>query len=463
MFKRALKSGLCAMLFAATMSADASAETVFMVQLGTFDSQQKAQKHWVDLSNDYPELFEELRYKPNEIVKKPDNFISYRTQAGPIPTRAEAQELCDALQQSNTECYVVETAMFFSDDEQVNAMNADVPANIQRSAPALPDDAMVAAADNTEYNDFDDVSETLSPASPDAAYTVPAAPQSTLPPQAVASNQPLSVPDAPVVAAAPSINGTNRGNIAVAEAIAVPLSGKPKQNPYLERGNRLMDAHPSSSERVNSYWADISYFSNEADAMRYVKVLKSRDSQLPAKLRIRITRPYGNVSGSRKLSLRMGPFMTTRPVRRLCALTRQESLRCRAIKDIGGSVRNQDVLTNRRSGMRSSSTPTRYGEYRKQAAQAARTAASEATEGSYYVQLGSFLSPVAAEDKWAQLMGMHRGILSRQTKNIQSPTRGSSKSRLYRLRTGPYNGYAAANSVCDSLKAQGTLCLVVRR
>ena len=456
MFKCALKTGLCALLFVATLGTAASAETVFMVQLGTFDSQKKAQQHWVELSNQYPELFEELRYKPNEIVKKPDNFISYRTQAGPIPTRAEAQKLCDALQPSNTECYVVETAMFFSDDDQVNTMQANVPADVQKPAVNVQEAASLAP-------DYGNDAINAAPAtSDDTAYALSSAPQPILPPQAVASNQTLNVPDAPVVATA-SISGSNRGNIAVAEAIAVPLSGKPKQNPYLERGNRLMDAHPSSSERVNSYWADISYFSNEADAMRYVKVLKSRDGQLPAKLRIRITRPYGKIRGVRKLSLRMGPFMTTRPVRRLCALTRQESLRCRAIKDIGGSVRNQDVLTNRRAGSRSSSTPTRYGQYRKQASQAARASASQAVDGNYYVQLGSFLSPVAAEDKWTQLMGMHRGILSRQTKNIQSPTRGSSNSRLYRLRTGPYNGYASASNVCDSLKAQGTLCLVVRR
>jgi SPOR domain len=465
MLKRALKSGLCAMLLCAAISTNASAETVFMVQLGTFDSQEKAQQHWVGLSDKYPQLFDELRYKPNEIVSKPDNFISYRTQAGPIPTRAEAEKLCETLQTSNTECYVVETAMFFAEDEQINEKKPEQAVNVvtaPQETPALQAEA--AAPSDIAAFSFDEGDDVPTESSADTAYDQDAAPMPTLPEQAVASNQTLAVEEVPVAGIAQPVAGSARGNIAVAEAIAVPLSEQSKQNPYLERGNRLMDAHPSSSERVNSYWADISYFNNEADAMRYVKLLKNRDNQLPPKLRIRITRPYGKVNDVRKLSLRMGPFMTTRPIRRLCALTRGENLRCRAIKDIGGSVRNQDVLTNRREGTRASSTPTRYGQYRKDAAQSARGAASAPVAyGNYYVQLGSFLSPVAAEEKWAQLSAQHSGVLRSEQKDIASPNRGSSSSRLFRLRTGPYNGYSAANAVCDRLKAQGTLCLVVKR
>ncbi len=463
------------MLVMMGFASTSNAQTVFMVQLGTFDSEAKAQQNWAELSGAFPDLFDELRYTPNEVVSRPDNFVSYRTQAGPIPTRIEAQNLCAALTEANYECYVVETAMFFSDDKEVTtitpakaAPKASAPVAV--AAPAAPQS--VPVLDITVKEQAAPKPVAVAPqatpvengATPDTAYSITpknavAAPIASVP-QAVASSETVSVPDSPVVAAQP-IQGSARGNIAVAEAIPVPLSqAAPARNPYLERGNRLMDAHPSSSQRVNSYWADISYFKNEADAMRYVQVLKSRDSLLPNKLRIRITRPYGNVRGTQRLSLRMGPFLTTRPIRRLCGITRAEKLRCRAIKDLGGSVRHQSVTANRKAGSRGSSNS--YAKLRKAVNSESRRLAA-ASGSAYYVQLGSFLSPRAADDKWAELKKLHGRALRGAKKDVITPDRGSSRSRLFRLRTGPYGNYAKADGLCSALKRQGSLCLVVKK
>lgn len=482
MIKRVIYMGLIG--FASVgLAMQASAQTVFMVQLGSFESERAAQQHWTELSAKYPDLFDNLRYTPNEIVSKPDNFISYRTQAGPIPTRAEAEELCTILAENDTECYVIETAMFFSDDEEVTAplmptieeiAEQPIPPvpvqTAQEITPPLPEQVPAAQVPQ----DLQQQPVTLAPppmplneqaeqmgvqnntATADTAYALPSsgAVQVDTPP-AIATQ---SIPGA----------GEGRGSIAVAEAIPVPLS-QPQSNPYLERGNRMMDAHPSNSSAQQSFWADISYFRNETDAMRYVQLLKSRDNLLPSKLRIRITKPFGNIRGAQKLSLRMGPFLTVRPIRRLCALTREESLRCRAIKDLGGSVRNQGRLANRAESMRGKTLG--YDQYRNQTSPSAISGEerksfnnnNQSQYGSFYVQLGSFLSPQAADDKWQELSQMHKSIMSRLTKDIASPTRGSSASRLYRLRTGPFKDYADAQSLCDTLKTQGTLCLVVKR
>lgn len=492
MIIRVLKVSFFAMILAQlSLVKVASAQTVFMVQLGTFDSEQKAQKHWIKLSQAYPDLFKNLRYTPNEVVSRPDDFVSFRTQAGPIPTRGEAEALCDQMSESEYECYIVETAMFYSDDDQVTtiASTKAVPAEpeiipaavptVSRPVPAVPVAApkVVVPTQPVQQQAVHAVPAFVSQApkvpapsvavpTPDTAYAAPKAVAiPALPPQAVASSATLSVPATPAIAVDTPIAGSSRGNIAVAEAIPVPLSQSREANPYLERGNRLMDAHPSSNERINSFWADISYFRNEAEAMRYVQLLKSRDSLLPSKLRIRITRPYGNVRGERRLSLRMGPFMTTRPVRRLCALTRAENMRCRAIKDVGGSVRYKGKQVSRRAIQSSgSSAKTRYGEYRGKAAiKANQTLRRNSGTGSYYVQLGSFLSPEAAEDKWGELKSLHGRSLSKAAKDISAPARGSASSRLFRLRTGPHQTYAKAKEQCNALKRQGTLCLVVKR
>lgn len=490
MIIRVLKVSFFAMFLAQlSLVKTASAQTVFMVQLGTFDSQQKAQAHWVKLSKAYPDLFKDLRYTPNEVVSRPDDFVSFRTQAGPIPTRGEAEALCDTMAESEYECYIVETAMFYSDDDQVTTIantkavpaESSVPAapvtvpTVARPVPApvaapapkvnMPVQQPVAVVPAVTSAPKIAVPKVNVP-TPDTAYAAPQAVAiPALPPQAVASSATLSVPATPAIAVDAPVAGSSRGNIAVAEAIPVPLSQAREANPYLERGNRLMDAHPSSNERINSFWADISYFRNETEAMHYVQLLKSRDSLLPSKLRIRITRPYGNVRGERRLSLRMGPFMTTRPIRRLCALTRSENMRCRAIKDVGGSVRYQGKQVSRRGVQSNGSTAkTRYGEYRGKAAiKANQTLRRNSGAGSYYVQLGSFLSPEAAEDKWAELKSLHGRSLSNAAKDISAPARGSSSSRLFRLRTGPHQTYSKAKDQCNALKRQGTLCLVVKR
>jgi hypothetical protein len=413
-----------------TLPLAASAETVFMVQLGSFDSEKKAASHWQSLVATFPDLFDDLNYSPNEVVMKPDNFVSYRTQAGPIPTRDEAEGICSALIRSGYECAVAETAMFYGEDKEIT-----------QAAP--------------EYIPFAKQSDYVLPSATGAKPLIMGAPPSNLATQIV--------PDAPVANATPV-----QGTIAAGEAIPVPLSNnEPASNPYLEKGNMLMDAHPADSARLNSFWADIGYFNSEAQAAQYVKLLKQRDPILPAKLRVRITRPYGVVTGRERLSLRMGPFVTTRPILRLCGLTRADNMRCRAVKDVGGSVRNTDRYSNRRNVR---DIPNNYTGYRGAANKASQNGQNlnaqyqnKATvSGAYYVQLGSFLSPDAASAKWAQLQSLHGGVLSNVKNDIVIPRQGSSASRLFRLRAGPFADMNAAYNLCGQLKAQGTLCIVVK-
>ncbi len=439
--------GVLGSLAVMALPAALPAQTVFMVQLGTFDSEAKARAHWETLAQAFPDLFEGLNYVSGEVVMRPDNFVTYRTQAGPIATRADAEAVCDEVTEGGHECYVAETAMFYSDDAEVESSVAAA------SVPQTPQEVPV------QINAQPDIVEPVAP----TTYT-PAPPVNVGVPVEVAGTS-VAVPQTPTVPVA-AVPGQPQGTgmIAVEEAIPVPLSEpQPQQNPYLERGNRLMDASPSDTAKVHSFWADIGYFANDAAAAQYVRVLKSRDSLLPSKLRIRIVRPYGRVRGAERLSLRMGPFLTTRPVRRLCALTRPEALRCRAIKDLGGSVRYQDRYSKRRAAMRGEKG-ARYRQYRHRGPVTTRPEAGAAySSGQFYVQLGSFLSPAAAEDKWAELQGMHGRTLARVNKNIDAPKHGSAARRLFRLRAGPYDTHIAADELCGRLKAQGTLCIVVKR
>jgi SPOR domain len=450
------------------------AQTVFMVQLGTYESQEAAQKRWQDLSGNFPDIFSGLKYTPDEFVRHPDTAVSYRTQAGPIASREEAESICATLAQGNGgECYVAETAMFSSNDAEVT------------TAAVTPVQQPVAAVATAPAAVAQPIAQPVGVPIP-----VPATPMqasaSNLPagyvPSAVATPQnpvttpqqfvdPYAVQDAaPTTAYVPQ--GTeNAGTVAVQEAIPVPLS-EPVANPYLERDNRLANASPSDSSRISSLWADIGFFRSETAALQYVHTLKVRDNLLPRTLRIRITRPYGNTSAEGQyLSLRMGPFVTTVPVRRICALTRPENLRCRAVKDLGGSVQNTNRYAARQPvnrGQLNNQGVSSYQQYRQNVRSRAPIAMSgttvgggAATEGYYRVQLGSFLSPGAAQGKWSELLARHGDALRSVGNDISAP-QGSTGGRLFRLRTAALPDFVTANNLCNRLKAQGTLCIVVK-
>jgi hypothetical protein len=438
---------LIAALALTTICFSAKAETVFMLQLGSFDSEKKAATHWSNLAKTFPELFEELKYSPSEIVNRPDNFVSYRTQAGPVPTREEAENICGELISSGYECGVSETAMFYGDSQEIEQSSA----NAKAETPAK------SASQTTAIVPFAPESNAAKP--PAVAPLQPQPLNAPLPSQ--------NVSEAPVAS-----NNMQQGTIAAEEAIPVPLSNNaPTTNPYLERGNRLLGAHPNDSARINSFWADIGYFKNEVAAAQYVRTLKSRDPLLPSNLRIRITRPYGVITGREQLSLRMGPFVTTRPILRLCGLTRSENLRCRAVKDFGGSIRGVDRYSLRRNynetrgftrgyshsqGYNNRSTNSLNAQYSN------IKAGNNLSNNSHFVQLGSFLSPDAANAKWQQLKSRHGYIMQNVNNDVVLPASGSSASRLFRLRAGPFADGNAAYNFCSQLKSSGTLCVVTR-
>lgn len=131
MKKHRLLTRLLATSCIISIAAAASAQTVYTVQLGSFESEKQAKDHWNRLLEKFPDIFDPLKYSPAEIQLPPDDVVYFRTQAGPINSREEAEGICDNLQSRNFECYVAETAMFSGEDVSPKA-----PERI--SAPASP-------------------------------------------------------------------------------------------------------------------------------------------------------------------------------------------------------------------------------------------------------------------------------------------------------------------------------------
>ncbi|MCI5049857.1 MAG: SPOR domain-containing protein [Rickettsiales bacterium] len=136
------------LIVAGAMPLSASAGGVYLLQLGSFGSRNEAQALWESLKGKYPELFSGFSARFQEVQLPPDNFVVYRTQAGALEDRSDAQTVCDRLNSRGDECYVVETAMFRPDlmPEQsaelaiVNPATQQQVGSVKVPQPEMPED-----------------------------------------------------------------------------------------------------------------------------------------------------------------------------------------------------------------------------------------------------------------------------------------------------------------------------------
>ena len=482
---------------------DAAAQTVYMVQLGSFKTTDEAKSQWNKLTGTFPDLFQPLSYAPTEVMLPPDDFVYHRTQAGPIATRDEADKICDRVVSGGFECYVVETAMFTAPYNETDAkqMSDAAPAPVAEASSGFFDSAV------------EDASPAPSPAPQRALEAALAEPAPAPQPVAVAQPAPVaaapvqlaalpveqpvpyqpapavipaapayapgnapfgtgpSVPQAGAVAAVPMATlapassapmmNSDRGNVRVAEAIPVPLSNLQKAPGAATPGG--FRGTPSSYNRNMALWAEIGYFKSQGAALGYWNTLRQRDRTIPGGLRLRVTQPFTQKHLREKLSLRVGPFANVNAIRRLCSFTRPEKLGCRAIRDLGGSINPQPGVAGGRlsgaAGYATRRTAARSGMTARTSPFAVAASAAPTGGGDmFWVQLGAFMAPQAALDKWSELQLLHKPELSSLNEQVYAP---SGNRSLFRLRAGPFARAAEAISTCEALKRKGTLCVVV--
>lgn len=86
-----------------------------------------------------------------------------------------------------------------------------------------------------------------------------------------------------------------------------------------------------------------------------------------------------------------------------------------------------------------------------------KTAARQLAGGSYIVQLGAFSSANNAQKAWSQLTNTYSVLKPFQSTSLVVNANGR---QLYRLAAMGFGNQEAANSVCDSIKANGGSCIV---
>lgn len=486
-------------------AAAANAATVYTVQLGSFESEKEARDHWEKLGKRFPELFSPLQYASAKVQLPPDDFMYFRTQAGPLSSRSEADDICKNLIVKGFECYVAETAMFMADGKNIAEEEASEqpvddtpppppPAPVASSEPAAqkvdlmeaeeikgmyastepakvppaPEKTVIVGADKRTVSaaPMPAAASVPSPATTpwkdvsDAA-SAPAAPPAGGRPfevgQSSYANGTAGVAQAPAVTmtatpAAVAVNGGEMADLKVAEAVPVPLDSVNTASTGYSSGPPAQALGlPSQQFRRPTLWAEISYFTTQDAALGYWRTLRSRDNTIPQGLRLRVVKPLRQRGGDERLSLRVGPFDNTNAIRRLCSFTSQEKLRCQAMRDIGSTV-------SYAQGQRQRLDPAEAYARRQGAA---TPFSAPSGSGMHWIQLGAYPTLGAAQQQWGALKAAHGYALSKVREDIAAPGYSSTARPVYRLRAGPFASSMDAMNTCSTLKRNGAMCMVV--
>ena len=141
------------------ISSASLADTVFLIQLGSYDSEEKAEKAWNELVSNNKSVLKDLTNLNSKISLPPDNIDVYRLQAGPIKNRIDAKAICAEL---GSDCFVVETAMFVGDKEFPTMIADDSSINdIESESEIASESANKTESESSSFSLLDDITDAL--------------------------------------------------------------------------------------------------------------------------------------------------------------------------------------------------------------------------------------------------------------------------------------------------------------
>lgn len=188
-------------------------DTAFLVQLGSFPTEDAAKSAWADLQKENPSL-QGLTDRITDIAGPSGTM--YRLQAGSFNERVKAEQLCSGLVGKTAQCFVVETALFVpSPQPSLSLANAAPADKTATNAKNIAKDAENKESANDAANTGLSALAPLPSALPNGAAT--AAPAVSAPVLSVASTE----------RPASDTAGASAANAASAEA--KPIAAKPAE------------------------------------------------------------------------------------------------------------------------------------------------------------------------------------------------------------------------------------------
>lgn len=506
-------------------STPAFAASVFLLQLGTSDSESQATQKWEEVKAKNGDVLSGLNLHVAEVVLPPKDAPSYRTQAGPIASREQAAKLCSTLKDRDVTCYVVETALMTSEAPTEEAKPQEAKEELKPVANEQKHTEDLAEESDAHNNDPDYVPPPVDsgPVIISGNGSVISAAPATIAsaPEAVATEE---EPPAPVIKTrkqpkaetvvadtndeagdhvvpgrGPRFLDENDTRPAPAKAVAAqPVvqataepQPQPQPTPTESRGffGRLFGSNPPKPSDTQGVTGNV----NVAEA---VPVPLSDEAHPTPSRMVPVLPQVQGLGGSpssaadktlwAQISYFQDETQALNFYREFSAKYPQytDGVRIRITKPftattvsgkvslrVGPFAGADDVNTICSAAAKWNAHCTMVREIGsatvttptgRHGEHGKHAATSKDNlRGTYWVQLGSYTSLQEAWDTWNDIQGANAKLVKNVKPNVISPPLSSSEVATYRLRAGPFVTEIPANNLCTRLQAVGTDCLVV--
>lgn len=106
---------------------NAYADNVFLVQLGSYQSEKDSEMAWKEVTQTFKDDFRQLSHQHSVLALPPSGKKVFRLQSGPFPLRNEATSFCDKMRGKGQDCFVVESAAFAPKDAARQVVVKETP------------------------------------------------------------------------------------------------------------------------------------------------------------------------------------------------------------------------------------------------------------------------------------------------------------------------------------------------
>lgn len=497
---------------------DAYAKNVFMLRLGTYQSEEEAKSKWDALKKDHAKLLESLEPSLSEVPLEDGNGKAFRVETGPITSKTKAQSVCSKLYAKSETCFVVETARYVAPnktDKDVVVADASSSAKYQPDNAAksldIPEEgkphpwqsrrgkAEAVAAPEVAKAETSDKDEGIFPwftglfSSDEEAKQEPKK-LSSIEQQTAVNSTVVETPNlAPSarISAYERRNNARKKSLEPAKAAYQPsVVTAQKKAPVFIKPAPTPLAVKSKDSKTKTAQVDV------AEAIR-VPLSSDKPSPKTATYQ-RIEVPSGfpsQAGGQRTLWAKLSFFkdedaatgfweefrynnpdvtygVRARITRPYNATARDGQISLRVgpfayndnVKDICNLAQKSGLTCAAIADIGSAAANQRprvrniAPEYNRHQNNKAAVAIGRTM---YWLHLGSYNSAQEADYNWKQIKRSNSALLGRMGSTISTPARSSNPEKLFRLRTGPFQTSLDAMNMCGKLKAKGVGCIVV--
>ncbi|MGE3714330.1 MAG: SPOR domain-containing protein [Alphaproteobacteria bacterium] len=447
--KTIILAGLAILLWAGNAIAFGN----YYIEVGSELEEEEAMAQWRMLSKKYPNTLGVLEFYPTTVVHQDTNRVTTRIQAGPLETKLDAYKICGDLFDANLPCFVVEGM------DHIASERPEKEHAFDDSGPAEPLPWLV----NSKQQLAKRLPEPIA-AVPPPASTADDVEEETLLGWVFSG---FESEDGEGSIESRDLQPARQGEVQVAEAIRVPLSGAAVAAPrveFTEERNISAQAVAQASAASDAMpheggWLMVQSFNSESRASDFWRAVRVRDPIQTAGFNVRVIKPVSQLGREPAVRLHIGPFTGLREADYFCKTiiqTKNDTLECRFLSEAEVAEMGDDTLT------RGHTHGERYNE-RERKWKSGRGGDSyslsqpPASKRVYWLHVATAQSQMEALQTWDAMRKKHADLLDGLRSSVSSTL---SKKTRYILRVGPLESASAASELCRLLHQRQLFCRV---